>query len=221
MNATGKTRISFVLVTLVAAWIICEPQPLAARQSGAQVSPPPGSVNIPTRRSASPIGADPSVTRNGPVESSRRDEAKERAEFMLRRRRAAELAEDFDRLARINKERIVPLSSSSSFDYKVLAEAAGEVNKRAKRIKSNSPLPLKEKNNEKTAYDADAAALSAMLPELSRMIDSFLGNQIFRVTSVNDGELRSAAGRDLGRIIRLSEAINKIAKRSTKTAAIR
>jgi len=138
--------------------------------------------------------------------------------MLLRRRLAAELAEDFERLRRINREKIGPLSSSSSLDYKELSQAAGEINKRAKRIKSNSPLALNEKKVEKLTDDADAARLGSMLPELSRLIDSFLGSPVFHVTSINDDELRSTAGRDLVGIIRLSETINKIAKRLARAS---
>ena len=61
----------------------------------------------------------------------------------------------------------------------------------------------------------------SMLPELSRLIDSFLDSPIFRVASADDAALRLKAKRDLECIIKLSEAINKIAKRSTQTAAKR
>jgi hypothetical protein len=60
-----------------------------------------------------------------------------------------------------------------------------------------------------------------MVPELSRLIDSFLGSPVFRLSSPNDIELRVKASRDLESIIKLSETINRIAKRSTRTAAVR
>jgi len=138
-------------------------------------------------------------------------------ETRLRRRRAAaELAEDLARLRRINTERILPLSASSSLNYKELSQVTGEINSRAKRIKSNSPLALKEKKGERQAYEVDASRLGAVLPELSRLIDSFLGNPVFQTASVHDDELRATAGRDLESIIRLSDTINKLAKRLAK-----
>jgi hypothetical protein len=137
---------------------------------------------------------------------------------MLRRRAATELAEDLDRLMRINRERILPLSSSQSLDYNVLSRVTGEIKGRAKRIKSNSPLALREKKGEKRTYEADPAHLGSMLPELSRLIESFLSNPVFSTASVHDNELLSTAGRDLESIIRLSDTINKVAKRLAKTA---
>ena len=155
---------------------------------------------------------------NGAPERYRNDEASNIAAVLLRRRLAAELAEDFDRLGRINREKIVTLSSLSNYDYKELFQTAGEINKRAKRIKSNSPLPLKERKVQKAGYSPEVTDVGTLLPELARLIDSFLGSTIFRVTSVNDDELRSAAGRDLEGIIRVSDTINKIAKRLAKAS---
>ena len=77
---------------------------------------------------------------------------------------------------------------------------------------------LKGKKGEKPSYETDEAHLGSMLPELSRLIESFLGNPVFSTTSARDDELRSAAGRDLESIIRLSDTINKIAKRLARTS---
>lgn len=212
MKEPGKTHAATALLALVVAWILSEPQPLIAQRAG-QPYPPPRSNQCPTQRNASPIRADARTTGTGDAtgESWRREKA-DTETILLRRRVAAELAEDFERLRRINREKIAPLSSASSLDYQELSKAAGAIDARAKRIKSNSPLVLKEKKGEKSTYDADAARLGSMLPELSRLIDSFLGSPVFHVTSINDDELRSTAGRDLVGIIRLSETINKIAK---------
>jgi hypothetical protein len=219
MKEPGKTYAATILVALVVVWILSEPQPLIAQRAGAQPYPPPR-ANPSSNPHASPIGADPRApgTGDGTSENRRREKSGDTETILLRRRVAAELAEDFERLRRINREKIAPLSSSASLDYKELSQAVGEINTRAKRIKANSPLALKEKKAEKSTYDADAARLRSMLPELSRLIDSFLGSPVFHVTSINDDELRSTAGRDLAGIIRLSETINKIAKRLARAS---
>ena len=201
------------LAAVTLAWLLCAPQALPAQRP----YPPPKTNRATTQPNATAIGGNPRAT-NGAAESSRNDEASEIAAVLLRRRLAAELAEDFDRLGRINREKIVPLSSSTNYDYKELSQTAGEINKRAKRIKSNSPLPLKEKKVETAGYALEVADAGTLLLELSRLIDRFLGSSIFRVTSVNDDELRAAAGRDLEGIIRLSDTINKIAKRLAKAS---
>jgi hypothetical protein len=142
--------------------------------------------------------------------------------MLLRRQRAAELAEDFQRLRRISQENLAALSTASSLDYTQLAQVVGEINKRAKRIKSNSPLLMfKDKRVEKSSYEEDAGQLGSMLPELSRLIDSFLASPTSQVTPINDDELRSTAGRDLESIVRLSATINRIAKRLARVSTQR
>jgi len=209
MKGPGKTH-SAMILALVVAWLLSEPRPLMAQRAG-QPYPPPRS----NRPYTPPMGVDSRApgSGDGAPESWRREKSGDPETVLLRRRVAAELAEDFERLRRINREKIGALWSSASVDYKGLSQVAAEINTRAKRIKSNMPLPLREKRGEKPNYDVDAARLGSMLPELSRLIDSFLGSPVFHVTSVNDDELRSTAGRDLQGIIRLSETINKIAKR--------
>ena len=139
----------------------------------------------------------------------------------VRRRRDAQLGEDFEKLHSINVEKIATLSSAPSLDYKTLSDAAADLKNRATRIKYNVLLLQVPDKGEKIRYDDNPDHLASMLPELSRLINSFLGSPVFRLSSPNDAELRLKASRDLDGIIKLSETINKIAKRSTKISASR
>lgn len=213
MKEPGKTQLQTVIVALAVACMLSEPQSLMAQRSGMAPPYPPPKTN--PSKPYTPPGSDAV----GGGTAFDKHEASVDPETRLRRRlAAAQLAEDFERLRRINRERILPLSSASALDYKVLCQVTSEISGRAKRIRSNSPLALKEKKGERRAYDGDEARLGSMLPELSRLIDSFLGSPVFHTASVNDDELRSTAGRDLASIIRLSGTINKIAKRLARTA---
>ena len=206
MTEVSKLRAAITFVAL-AAGMMGDPQALLAQKPRILRQPPPSSSEP---RPSDLRGPAPGVDA---LESTRKDDAGDTAAILLRRRRTAELTEDFARLGRINNEKILPLSTSVSVDHKELLYVVREINKRAKRIRGNSPL-LPGAKIAKTSYDA--AELSSMLPELGRLIDSFLGSSVFRVTSINDGELRSAAGRDLESIIRLSDTIGKIARRLAK-----
>jgi hypothetical protein len=142
-------------------------------------------------------------------------------EAFVRRRLNAQLIEDFEKLHSINVEKIATLSSSASMDHKALFDATADLKNRATRIKYNVPILQIADKGEKIRYEETPDCLSSMVPELGRLIDSFLGSPVFRLSSPNDAELRVKASRDLECIIKLSEMINKIAKRSTRTAASR
>jgi hypothetical protein len=145
------------------------------------------------------------------------NEDEEQAAF-VRRRRNAQLSEDFDKLHSINIEKIAALAAASSIDYKTLCDVTADLKSRATRIKYNVPVLQVVDKGEKIRYDENVDLVST-LPELSRLIDSFLSSPVFRLSSPNDAAVRLKASRDLDGIIRLSETINKVAKRLTRTSA--
>jgi hypothetical protein len=134
-----------------------------------------------------------------------------------RRRAAAKLADDLEQLEQIHTTKIVPLSSAATLDYKRLAQASAELKHRATRIKFYSPIVLIDRTGERIRYEADASQLATMLPQLSRVVAKFVANPVFRISAPNDAELRSVAAHDLDNIIKLSDTINKIAKRLSKS----
>lgn len=136
------------------------------------------------------------------------------------RRAAAQITIDLERLGQIEAESIAPASSNKPVDYKNLTRATAEIKERALKIKYSLPFALKDKG-EKVRREADATQLGSMLPELSRVIKSFIGNPALHVNSPNDAELRAAAGHDMEGIIKLSETINKIAKMLSKPLVAR
>ena len=136
----------------------------------------------------------------------------EQAEF-YRQRLERQLIEDLLKLDSVNAQKLAAL------DYKSLSEATADLKNRAMRIKYNVPILMAAGKIDKPRYDDNLDNLPSMLPELSRLIESFLGSPIFRQASANDGELRAKAVRDLEGIIALSDKINKAAKRMNKVAA--
>ena len=137
----------------------------------------------------------------------------------IRRKLDAQLSEDFEKLHSINVEKIAAQSAAPSFDYKTLCDATNDLKTRATRIKYNVTLLKVADKAEKPHYEENPDQLPTMLPELSRLINSFLGSPVFRLNSPNDVALRLKASRDLDGIIRLSETINKITKRLKSTQA--
>lgn len=172
-------------------------------------SPDSSSASMPNYRTAEQAALEMSIlmSRRTSVEDLERE----------RHRQTSQLAQDLEQLDQINAERIVPLSSAKSLDFKDLAQASAEVKAHATRIKFYSPLALVDKTGEKIRYEAEANQLGTMLPQLSRAIRNFVGSPVFRVSAPNDAELRSLAAHDLEDIIKLSDTINKIAKRLSKS----
>jgi hypothetical protein len=210
MKEPGKTYAAAVLAALLVA------QPLLARQQQSSYKQPVDPATNPKVR-AMVDAINQRIRELGLVAVT---EDPDQAEW-VRRRRDAQLGEDFEKLHSINVEKIATLSNAPSLDYKTLSDATADLKNRATRIKYNVLLLQVADKGEKIRYDDNPDHLASMLPELSRLINSFLGSPVFRLNSPNDSELRLKASRDLDGIIKLSETINKIAKRSTKIAASR
>jgi hypothetical protein len=210
MKEPGKTYAAAVLVALLVAQSL-----LAQQQTSSYKQPVDPATNPRVRAMVDAINQR--VRELGLITVA---DDPDQAEF-VRRRRDAQLSEDFEKLHSINVGKIATLSSAPSLDYKTLSEATADLKNRATRIKYNVLLLQVADKGEKIRYDDNPDHLASMLPELSRLINSFLGSPVFRLNSPNDSELRLKASRDLDGIIKLSETINKIAKRSTKIAASR
>lgn len=190
---------------------------------GQQSNPPTPSTAA--TRAAIPVGpTDPRWRRPPPNESDVRlrslssvfDSAteEERVPLMM------EIIRDFERMQIIREQQLVTLSTASVPDYKRLSRAASEITNRANHIRFNVPFPLSKGDNSKGTVGRNNSHedLALMLTDLNAVIKSFLDSPVFRMASPDDKELRAAAGRDLERIIRLSELVNKLAKRMSKAA---
>lgn len=210
MKQPRKAYAATVLVVLVVA------QSLLAQQPPSSSKPPYDPATRPKFRAL----VDAINQRSRELGLIEVNDDPDQAAF-VRRRRDAQLSEDFEKLHSINVEKITTQSSAPSLDYKTLSDATADLKNRATRIKYNVPVLQVADKGEKIRYDENPDYLASMLPELSRLIDSFLGSPVFRLNSPSDATLRLKASRDLDGVIKLSETINKIAKRSTKTAASR
>lgn len=204
---------SIMLALVVLALIPGYPQSLLAQQQSSYKPPVDPAAASPRVRAM--IEAINQRARELGLIAVSDDEAQ--AAF-VRRRLNAQLSEDFEKLHSINVEKIATQSVSPSLDYPTLSDATADLKNRATRIKYNVPVLQVADKGEKIRYDENPDYLASMLPELSRLINSFLGSPVFRVNSPNDAALRLKASRDLDGIIKLCETINKIVKRSTKTA---
>lgn len=217
MKKQNSLRNNILLVLAGLVFVFGCSHSLLARQQQSGYKPPVDPAAAPPRVKAMVEAINQRARELGLITVS---EDPDQAAF-VRRRLNAQLSEDFEKLHLINVEKIVTQSSSSSLDYKTLSDATADLKSRATRIKYNVPILQVAGKSEKIRYDENPDFLPSMLPELSSLINSFLGSPVFRINSPNDIELRLKASRDLEGIIRLSDTINKITKRSIKTAALR
>jgi hypothetical protein len=148
------------------------------------------------------------------TDSKKRDDKQQR--LLL-----TQIKEDFEQIQQINNETMRTISNSETLDYKLISSTFGEINKRAKRLKTNLSIPeAEEKPVIKTAA-SNGDQLKESLLELDDLIMSFVTNPLFQNPSVIDVELSARAGRDLEGIIYMSQNVKKTAEKLDKASPLR
>jgi hypothetical protein len=184
----------------------------SARQAGPATSAPvPGTAN-PKREAQERQGRE-AMLRGAellarPVEDQRGARAA-----------AEQLKQDFKRIQVLRNDLARQLESGGELDYKIIAEAAGELNKRAGRLGSYLMPQASGATEEKSKgqIELDGALLKSALITLCQRIDSFTANPIFKVLDVVDVEQAARAVGDLRGIIRLSARVKDGAERINRT----
>ncbi len=130
---------------------------------------------------------------------------------------------DFKRIQLVRNDLVDLLVSKKPFEYKQLAEQAGEVNERAHRLKSflmkpavEAAEPDGEKQPEGAKPVYDEAAMRSALVRLCNTIHSFTGNPMFQNPGVVAADQPAKAGAELLAIIELSENVKHNAERLAK-----
>jgi hypothetical protein len=132
---------------------------------------------------------------------------------------AEQVKEDFKRIQVLRNNLARHLTSEAPLDYKTIADAAGELNKRAGRLGTHLLPQTSGGHDEKPPNQIalDGALMKSALITLCQRIDSFTGNPVFKVLDVVDVEQANKAGGDLRGIIRLSARIKDGAERMNKS----
>jgi hypothetical protein len=127
--------------------------------------------------------------------------------------------EDFNTIQVLNNEMVRATFSGQAPDYGFLHEKAGEMKKRALRLKESIKFTESE-DEEKSRlddlpYDESRMRISVLV--LRNLVKSFVTNPLFQEnTGALDVNLAAKASRDLRHIADLSDAIRKNAKRLDK-----
>ena len=97
-------------------------------------------------------------------------------------------------------------SATPRITNKEIRSSLGEIKTRAERLRESFGIP---KIKAKAENDV---ALTAGLRQLDGAVMSFVHNPMFQQHRVYDTELASQAGRDLGEVFRLVDALRKLTK---------
>lgn len=128
-----------------------------------------------------------------------------------RGRASTRINEDFARIQMVNNALAQALAAGDELDYRLVAQAASEISKRAGRLKNGLALPEAERGEHRrgTEIGAEPSQLKAALRALDASIISFVSNPGFRSVKVLDTQWPAKARRDLEEIIELSGRIKR------------
>ena len=131
-----------------------------------------------------------------------------------------EVEQDFEQLQVVNYSLAGAAQGGAALDYELIKKHAGEVRKRASRLKTWLLLPeVKDEAAQFKALETQTPeALRSAVASLDALVNAFAWNPVFRRPDVVDLEQSSKAARDLAGIISLSERINKSAGEMSKMA---
>jgi hypothetical protein len=135
------------------------------------------------------------------------------------REQIEQVKEDFNTIQVLNNEMVRATFSGQTPDYGSLYGKAGEMKKRANRLKESIKFTESE-GAEKSRLDDgpyDEARMRISVLALRNLVKSFVTNPLFRESAgALDVNLAAKASRDLRGIADLSDAIRKNAKRLDK-----
>jgi hypothetical protein len=123
--------------------------------------------------------------------------------------------QDFKRIQLIRNDVVDYLVAKKPLDYKLVSEQAGEINKRASRLRTilmpSAPVDKEKDAAKQTEYDGEQ--IKGALVKLCNTIYSFTGNAMFKDPATVDLQKAASAGGDLLTIIELSDNVKRSADR--------
>jgi hypothetical protein len=125
------------------------------------------------------------------------------------------IKEDFERIQIINNDVLQSQARGGALDYTRISEAAGEIRKRAARLKSNLFYSEAVKSP-KEKESGGAQDLKSLLTELDVAINAFVTNPMFQNLRVVNSQSSAKARRDLERVIKLSARVRQESDRKRK-----
>ena len=126
------------------------------------------------------------------------------------------MKEDFSRIQVLRNDIARNLVAHNPLDYSLVAEQAGEINKRASRLNVYMRAHAAEAEKEKNLPELKSEEMIGALVRLCKLIDSFTENPALKNAATIDSkdvakakENKADADRDLLAIIKLSNSLQK------------
>lgn len=130
-----------------------------------------------------------------------------------------QIKEDFRRIQIVRNEIVRNILSNKPFDYRLVSEEAGDVRKRADRLKSLvAPAGEEAEKSQKNEVDFNDQEMKSVLVRLCKLIDSFVENPVLKNPGTIDAQQSKKVTGDLLSIIDLSGNIKRNADRLDKTS---
>lgn len=125
----------------------------------------------------------------------------------------AQMSDDFRLIQTANNQLLRAIGDWNNVDFRVVSETAGEIQKKASRLKKNLALSPAAKTEAKASSADKELQLKTVLGMLDGLIARFVNNPLFKEADVIDTAHSAKAQRDLERIIEISGRVKKEAER--------
>jgi hypothetical protein len=130
-----------------------------------------------------------------------------------------QIGKDFKQIQILRNALVRHLKTAGPLDYTAIADEAGEINKRANRLKSFLIARKKDEveKEPKSDDEINQEQMKTTLVTLCKRIESFVDNTVFKLPGTIDAQQSARAGTDLLDIIELSGSVRKNADRLSRT----
>ncbi len=131
-----------------------------------------------------------------------------------------QVKQDFRQIQIVRNELVRNLLANKPLDFKLISDKAGDINKRADRLKTVLMLSADEKKekNRKNQVEFNNGEMKGALVQLCNRIAIFIENPVLKNPGLHDVEQSAKAGAELLGIIELSDNIKRSADLINKTA---
>ncbi|MBV8857966.1 MAG: hypothetical protein JOZ02_13610 [Acidobacteria bacterium] len=130
----------------------------------------------------------------------------------------AQINEDFERIQIINHALAQSSAAGEELDFRLVAQAASEIRKRAGRLRENLLLPEADKERPRSSDLIEPGRLKDSLAALDKLVNSFVSNPGFQSVGVVNPQWSARARGDLEGIIELTGRLKKSCEQLQKAA---